>query len=70
MRNGALLLALVFAVASVTTADAAKKRRAGTMADPAVQSQQDSANFMNDLFHPWAPATPEPKMRKVKKKKK
>ena len=69
MRKGALLLAFAFLVAAATTADAAKKRRAAP-ADPAMQAQQDSANFVGDLFHPWAPSTPEMKARATKKKKK
>ena len=70
MRKGALLLALVFTVAAATTADAAKKRSAAPAADPAMQSQRDSANFLSDLMHPWAPSTPEMKARAVRKKKK
>ena len=68
MRKGALLLALVFAVAAATTADAAKRRPAAAV-DPAMQSQRDTANLLNDMFHPWAPSTPELRMRKAKKKK-
>jgi hypothetical protein len=38
-------------------------------ADPAIQAQKDSWALFNDAMHPWAPSTPEPKMRKSKKKK-
>ncbi len=68
MRKGALLLALAFAVGVTTSASAAKKKPRAAV-DPAVQSQQDTANLLGDMFHPWAPSTPEPKMRKSKKKK-
>lgn len=68
MRKGALLLALVFTVAAATTADAAKRRPAAA-ADPAMQAQRDSANFFNDLWHPWAPSTPAMKATTAKKKK-
>jgi hypothetical protein len=70
MRKGALLLALVFAVAATTSADAAKKK-AKVMQDPAVQAQKDSAAFFGDLFHPWAPTATmsTPKMKHHKKKK-
>jgi hypothetical protein len=70
MRKGALLLALVFAVAAVTTADAAKKKAAKAAPDPAVQAQKDSAAFFGDMFHPWAPsATMKATKAKGKKKK-
>jgi hypothetical protein len=68
MRKGALLLALVLAVGVTTTASAAKKKPRAAV-DPAVAAQQDTARLLNDMFfHPWAP-TPEPKMKKTKKKK-
>ena len=67
MRKGALLLALVFAVAATSSASAAKKQKAA--ADPAVQAQRDTAAFLTDAFHPWAPTTPAPKARAAKKKK-
>jgi hypothetical protein len=68
MRKGALLLALVLA-ASIPTAASAAKKTAKPAADPAVQAQRDSWALFNDAMHPWAPSTPEPKMRKSKKKK-
>jgi hypothetical protein len=68
MRKGALLLALVLA-ASIPTAALAAKKMAKPAADPAVQAQRDSWALFNDAMHPWAPSTPEPKMRKSKKKK-
>ena len=67
MRKSALLLALVFAVAATTTASAAKKQKMAV--DPAVQAQRDTAAFLNDAFHPWAPTKSEPKMRSKKKNK-
>ena len=69
MRKGALLLALVLAVGVTTSASAARKKPRAAV-DPAVAAQQNTANLLNDMFfHPWAPTTPEPKMRKAKKKK-
>jgi hypothetical protein len=73
MRKGALLLALVFAVAATTAADAATKKRgaAKPAPDPAAQAQRDSAAFLGDLLHPWAPSATmkaEPKARGKKKK--
>ena len=65
MRKGALLLALALAASIPTAALAAKKKPA---ADPAIQAQADSWRLFNDAMHPWA-TTPEPKMRKSKKKK-
>jgi hypothetical protein len=69
MRKGALLLALAFAVSIPTAALAAKKKMSKPAADPAIQAQKDSWALFNDAMHPWAPSTPEPKMKKSKKKK-
>ena len=68
MRKGALLLALALVVSIPTAALAAKKKMSKPAADPAVQAQNDSWRFFNDAMHPWA-TTPEPKVRKSKKKK-
>ena len=69
MRKGALLLALVFAVAATTTASAARKKPA---ADPTMEAQKNSSAFFSDMFHPWAPSATmaEPRARRTKKKKK
>ena len=68
MRKGALLLALALAV-SIPTAASAAKKMSKPAADPAIQAQKNSWALFNDAMHPWAPSTPEPKMRKSKKKK-
>lgn len=66
MRKSALLLALVFAVAASTPASAAKKM---AKPDPAIQAQKDTAAFLSDAFHPWAPTASQPKAKGGKKKK-
>jgi hypothetical protein len=77
MRKGALLLlALVFAVAASTSADAGRaKRTAKPAPDPAIEAQKNSAAFLSDLLHPWAPTATmkepkAPKAAKARKKKK
>ena len=74
MRKGTILLAAIFAVGMITTADAARKK-AAPKPDPAVGAQQNTANFVGDAFRPWQPqrtmakAKPAKKAMKAKKKK-
>jgi hypothetical protein len=55
MRIGTILLAAIFAVATTTAADAAKKKAAPAKPDPAVAAQQNTANLVSDAFQPWKP---------------
>ena len=67
MRISAILLAVAFTLSATSIASAAKMK--ASTADAGVTAQNQSNSFLGDALHPWAPSTPEPKMKKTKSKK-
>ena len=61
MRKGTILLAVLFAVAASSAAEAAKKKAApAAKADAGLTAQDNSLTFIPDGWHPWNTAHAEP----------
>jgi hypothetical protein len=71
MRKSTILLAVLFAVAATSAADAAKKKaEPAKKADPAVAAQENSLKFVRAAWQPWKTTTAAPAKPKAKGKKK
>jgi hypothetical protein len=67
MRKGTILLAVLFAVAAGSAAEAAKKKaEPAKKADPAIAAQENSLKFFQAAWQPWK--SPQAAPAKGKKK--